>query len=609
MKKIAKLVFVIVLTLGFVSVNIVDIQAAIFVVTKTADTDDGTCDADCSFREAVEAANANAGADIVEFNIPTSDPNYNTTDLPNAFSLEFDIGILSVTDSLTIDGSTQTSFTGDTNKPVYQDDVRISTGPEIYINYSGFNINNPFRLTGDNKEYLIKGMGFYGLESSRRPLYPHNLTDSNIEIINNTFVNNDQGAMHIINLTDSPLLIKNNSFHQISLPSASYVYAVFEPLRGEFTIAENHFHTIGTEAMDLSISDSGKVYGNKFFNVGYSGGDNRGVIETYAGSLPTNIKIYNNWFSNFPESAVEINDRFDAGIYGFSIYQNQFVDYSDHAIINLVHQDQDNGITPNDEFDDDSGSNNVQNYPIITRVEHISDDKYRIKGRLEANGSQAPFRIEICQTENLPPYQGGCTSSLYYDRVNLSPNGDWQVDVEVSDTKGNYPITFTSLATNKFNSTSEFGPNYTYNPVARSQPEVSTPSSTSVFKADPAVMIAPSQTFDQPVYGTSQIKTWERPFNFGKGFRVYWSVGPASELWYRSSFNQAKILQSLQPYIVALNYDSTWLGKWRPQNLKLARSQDLETWEVLDTSVVDVENQTVAAVTKTGGWYQIVWSW
>ena len=39
--------------------------AATFTVTKTADTNDGACDADCSLREAVVAANAAAGADTI----------------------------------------------------------------------------------------------------------------------------------------------------------------------------------------------------------------------------------------------------------------------------------------------------------------------------------------------------------------------------------------------------------------------------------------------------------------------------------------------------------------------------------------------------------------
>src|SRR5688572_15367942 len=38
-----------------------------FTVTKIADTNDGVCDADCSLREAVVAANAAAGDDSVVF--------------------------------------------------------------------------------------------------------------------------------------------------------------------------------------------------------------------------------------------------------------------------------------------------------------------------------------------------------------------------------------------------------------------------------------------------------------------------------------------------------------------------------------------------------------
>jgi len=40
-------------------------QAATFTVTKTVDTNDGTCDADCSLREAIIAANAATGADVI----------------------------------------------------------------------------------------------------------------------------------------------------------------------------------------------------------------------------------------------------------------------------------------------------------------------------------------------------------------------------------------------------------------------------------------------------------------------------------------------------------------------------------------------------------------
>jgi CSLREA domain-containing protein len=53
------------LVLSLVSVSLV--QAATFIVTKTADTNDGVCDSDCSLREAIGAANTAAGDDVIEF--------------------------------------------------------------------------------------------------------------------------------------------------------------------------------------------------------------------------------------------------------------------------------------------------------------------------------------------------------------------------------------------------------------------------------------------------------------------------------------------------------------------------------------------------------------
>lgn len=42
-------------------------SAATYTVTKVADTSDGTCDADCSLREAIIAANGTADNDVIEF--------------------------------------------------------------------------------------------------------------------------------------------------------------------------------------------------------------------------------------------------------------------------------------------------------------------------------------------------------------------------------------------------------------------------------------------------------------------------------------------------------------------------------------------------------------
>ena len=70
-----------------------------FVVTTTAD-EAGVCDASCSLREAMTAANANAGADTIEFDIVGSGVH---TIAPTS-------GLPSITDGVTIDGTTESDY-------------------------------------------------------------------------------------------------------------------------------------------------------------------------------------------------------------------------------------------------------------------------------------------------------------------------------------------------------------------------------------------------------------------------------------------------------------------------------------------------------------------
>ncbi len=63
MINISKLIFTLVLVAGVSSAAF----GATYTVTKTADTADGTCDADCSLREAIAAANATGDNDTIVF--------------------------------------------------------------------------------------------------------------------------------------------------------------------------------------------------------------------------------------------------------------------------------------------------------------------------------------------------------------------------------------------------------------------------------------------------------------------------------------------------------------------------------------------------------------
>jgi CSLREA domain-containing protein len=88
-----------------------------FTVTKTADTNDGTCDADCSLREAITAANTLAGTDTVAFNIPTSDPGYMTSTA--TWRIQPTTALPTITDPVIIDGYTQPGASPNTNGPAW----------------------------------------------------------------------------------------------------------------------------------------------------------------------------------------------------------------------------------------------------------------------------------------------------------------------------------------------------------------------------------------------------------------------------------------------------------------------------------------------------------
>ncbi len=135
-------------------------SAVTFVVTKTADTNDGTCDADCSLREAIVAANASMGADEIDFNIPASDPGRNAT--TGVFTIEVStmLGALpSIVQPTTIDGYSQGTIStpGDPT-----DDARPNTNPLS----AGLNTRILIELRGNAGETVVPGNGLTFTDSA-----------------------------------------------------------------------------------------------------------------------------------------------------------------------------------------------------------------------------------------------------------------------------------------------------------------------------------------------------------------------------------------------------------------------------------------------------------
>jgi CSLREA domain-containing protein len=77
-------------------------RAATFMVNSSADTDDGVCSAaNCTLREAIHAANTNAGPDTIRFSIGSG-----------AKTIAVTSALPTITDPVTIDGTTQPGFAG-----------------------------------------------------------------------------------------------------------------------------------------------------------------------------------------------------------------------------------------------------------------------------------------------------------------------------------------------------------------------------------------------------------------------------------------------------------------------------------------------------------------
>ncbi len=72
-----------------------------YTVTKTADTDDGTCDADCSLREALAAADASAGGDVVRFDASLAGQ-----------TVTLALGQLTIAGEVTVDGGAGVAVSG-----------------------------------------------------------------------------------------------------------------------------------------------------------------------------------------------------------------------------------------------------------------------------------------------------------------------------------------------------------------------------------------------------------------------------------------------------------------------------------------------------------------
>ncbi|MEO7659995.1 MAG: hypothetical protein ABIV48_10310, partial [Pyrinomonadaceae bacterium] len=332
-------------------------QAATYIVTDTAG----------SLLVAILNANSNPGADTIIFSIPTSDPGYDSTTgvwtiTPGAN------GLPTITDPVTIDATTQPGYL---NRPV--------------IELNGSNINNRVALLGITAGNCV----VRGLAINRMRGHGIKLATLGGNRIERNFIGIDAGGSADRGNRDAGVDIENSSNNLIG---------------GSTSTARNVIS--GNDVWGISISGTSannRIQGN-FIGTNRDGtsalgnangvqvvGSNNNTIGLNAdGTGAGNSVAFNNGLG------VWIHSGTGNRISGNSIFLNAGLG------INLGSD----GVTDNDPGDDDTGANNLQNFPMLTSASSANATT-TIQGTLNSTPN-TDFKVEFysSQTCNSPSNTG-----------------------------------------------------------------------------------------------------------------------------------------------------------------------------------------------------------
>jgi CSLREA domain-containing protein len=658
MKRLFIILFVVFGFLAFPS----NTFAATYTVTKTADTNDGTCDADCSLREAVASANANSGLDSVTFNISTGDANYNSTDDTWTITLGSVLSI-STNQSISIDGSTQT---GTTAIPTYGGKIVLLTSTNVqtltatggtsdvtlnHLTLKNTSATTQIMIGGTTASLTIQncyvtrdvqtsanntaiaptatGSVIFSnnkIDSYNRGFQSTNTTNSsatttvdsnllvgatsiglrptgyNLTVTNNTISDSNQGI--IASCTGGTCLVNTNT---ITGSNTSHFSGISASGVGTFQISGNTINTSHWRAIDLASAAT--IQNNIISGNGGTANTTNGKIHIDTNDTSKSVTVTNNTISVSDAIPIWVNSASTRA----TIRSNVISSSIQYAPINLSGGTENtNLITQNDAQDTDAGVNSLMNYPKIEWAEYIGNHQYEVYGSLDGNSSESPFTIELCKSNNHSSGHGGCEQSM--GTTSLSSQGGWSMTVTIAGDDAEHLSYFSALATNSAGSTSEFGG--TVRARVRGETPLGNPRQIDllayeggiVTKGD-IVTIVQSRTFRWDMY-LDTLETLN-----GRVFRIsgsqFWQASSVHRVTWRSFYNDAEVLakEMKSPFILSMKYNPITLEKsLRERSLRLAYSTNGTSWKVTN-SVLDIKNKTVAILTKQNGYYMLVASY
>ncbi len=350
-------------------------HADTFIVNSTSEaTDfalDGSCDTDprvftvtCTLRAAIEEANNrthNAGADTINFNIPTKDSNCNAT--TGVCTISPSSALPKITEAITIDGYTQRPCSANSAPCSKANTSRVGTNAQLLIQLSGANSNFSFLgLDIEASNCVVKGLVINRFSAGiqiQRPI-EFDVTDNRIE--GNFIGTNARGSTDLGNAGQG-VFINSSSNNTVggatraarNLISGNDANGVVGQAGGTKVLG-NYIGTDRTGTEDLGNGQDGLWLGWPNQTIGGDTGASANVI------------AFNG------ENGIAIVNSFATGnaILGNSIFSNEGLG------IDLGG----NGRTLNDPGDADTGTgglggNNFQNFPVITSAQTVGTTTIR----------------------------------------------------------------------------------------------------------------------------------------------------------------------------------------------------------------------------------------
>lgn len=224
----------------------VSVEAAVYTVTKTADTNDSMCDSDCSLREAIAAANGTLDNDIVAFALPLFSSSQTIT-LSGGELVVANNGSLTIfgpgANHLTISGNNASRIlVSGANVVVNIHNLRFTGGTGVGATNSGrggaiYNVGGTMLLansvlTGNS----AANGGALNNAASTGPAVNANLTIVNCVISNNS--STSSGAA-LQNFSTSTLHIRNTTVNNNNTPTTG-IAGAFQA-NGIITISNSTF--------------------------------------------------------------------------------------------------------------------------------------------------------------------------------------------------------------------------------------------------------------------------------------------------------------------------------------------------------------------------------